>query len=71
MLRKPAFDMQYALQRAARAAEIAANATSSEERETWLAVERGWLRLAQSCDLTKRVQDFIDEQDLRFKECRY
>jgi len=57
--------MRYALQRAADAAEVAAKATTDEERHTWLSIERGWLLLAY---LTGRVGAFVTETDRRPSE---
>ena len=65
MLHTPSVSMKYALRRAADAAEKAAQANDESEREIWLSVEHGWLKLASSCDLTDRIGSFLNEQALR------
>ena len=63
MVQQPGLSMQYALRRATDAAEKAANANTPEEKETWTAIESGWLRLATDCDLVERIDAFTNEQN--------
>ena len=62
MLRKLTDEIQYAYQRAAHAGEQAEKAMSGEEKCQWLALERSWLKLAESYDASQRLQVFINHQ---------
>jgi hypothetical protein len=65
MLRKLSADIRHAQERAAYAAEQARQAANAEEQREWLALERSWMQLAQSFDVSERIEVFIRQQECR------
>ena len=61
MLGKLTESIANAYRRAADCAEKAARATSPEVKASYLRMERGWLKLAQSYELSERLERFINE----------
>src|SRR5690348_13247459 len=62
MLRKLSDEIRYAQQRAADAADQATKTSDPETRRQYLDMERRWLKLARSYDVSERLGSFIHHQ---------
>src|SRR5262245_18680764 len=62
MLRRVSPKVQYCLQKAVECKRLASVARQTQARDHYERLEQSWLALAEKCELTDRVTDFLTEQ---------
>lgn len=67
MLRRASRTVADCYQRASEAAERAARASNTADREFWLAREQRWLDLAKHQEVSERLDDFVQTRSARFR----